>query len=49
MMTSKAGVSRLAVWRAVMTRLAIVPLSLYAGKKTLSPRFLESGGGIGKP
>src|SRR5262252_6050330 len=36
-MISKSEVSFCAVWRAVITRLAIVPLSLYAGKKMVSP------------
>src|SRR4051812_17213419 len=35
--TSKSGVSRPATCTARMTRLAIVPASLYAGKKTLNP------------
>jgi hypothetical protein len=30
-----------------MTRLAIVPLSLYAGKNTLSPGFGVAGADIG--
>ena len=33
--TSKSGVSVAAVFTAEMTRLAMVPASLYAGKKTL--------------
>jgi hypothetical protein len=36
-MISKSVVSRCAVRRAVMTRLAIVPLSLHAGKKIVRP------------
>ena len=36
-MTSWSGVSLRAVRSAVITRLAIVPLSLYAGKNMLSP------------
>ena len=36
-MTSKSGVSSAAACTARMTMLAMVPLSLYAGKKTLRP------------
>jgi hypothetical protein len=43
MMTSKSGVRRRAVCSAPMTRLAIVPASLYAGKNTLSPGFDGEG------
>ena len=39
-MTSKSGVSVAATCTARITRLAMVPLSLYAGKKTLRPAAL---------
>src|SRR6476646_11018323 len=42
-MTSKSDVSLRAARSAEMTRLAIVPLSLYAGKNTLSPGFRVAG------
>src|SRR5262245_29796756 len=43
-MTSKSGVRRLAVCTARMTRLAIVPPSLYAGKKYDRPGGLPGLG-----
>src|SRR5574342_1265515 len=39
-MTSKSGVSFEAVWTVRITMLAMVPLSLYAGKKTRRPARL---------
>ena len=42
-MTSKSGVSSDAAWTARITMLAMVPLSLYAGKKTLRPAGFSAG------
>ena len=42
-MTSKSGVSSDAAWTARITMLAMVPLSLYAGKKTLRPAGCSGG------
>jgi hypothetical protein len=42
-MTSKSGVSSDAALTARITMLAMVPLSLYAGKKTLRPAGLGAG------
>src|SRR5437762_3391639 len=44
MMISKSGVRSEAVLTVRITMLAMVPLSLYAGKKTLSPEGLPAGG-----
>src|SRR3954468_6659368 len=48
-MISKSAVSLRAARSAAMTRLAIVPLSLYAGKNTLRPGFRWTGSVIGEP
>src|SRR5437773_564142 len=42
-MISKSGVSSEAVFTARITMLAMVPLSLYAGKKTLRPAGFSAG------
>src|SRR5262245_1158372 len=45
-MTSKSGVRREATCTARMTRLAMVPPSLYAGKKKLTPGGREGSAGF---